>query len=167
MTLTKKTFLPLLLLASLILTGCASTAKKTDGSSDSVLDDASKAAFELNGSSDESSAGPLQTVYFAFDSSALSSSARNTLEQNAQWLKLTDKVDIQVEGHCDERGGHQYNIALGERRARAIKDYLVALGVPENRVSIVSYGKERPISFGHDEESWSKNRRGNFVITAK
>lgn len=164
MTLMKKTFLPLLLLASLIFTGCSSTAKKTGGSSDSA---SVTSGIELNGSSDESTAGPLKSVFFAFDSSALSSSARETLEQNAQWLKLTDKVDIQVEGHCDERGGHQYNIALGERRARAIKEYLVALGVSESRVSIISYGKERPVSFGHDEGSWSQNRRGNFVITAK
>ena len=150
------------------LAGCASSGKKSGGSSDSVMEDAAKNfSIELNGSSDDNTAGPLQTVYFAYDSSALSSAARSVLEQNAQWLKTTNQVDIQVEGHCDERGGHQYNLALGERRARSIKDYLVALGVSEDRISIISYGKEKPVSFGHDEQSWSANRRGNFVITAK
>jgi peptidoglycan-associated lipoprotein len=167
MTLAKKAFLPMLLVLSLGLVSCSSNPKKADGSSDSVMEDASKNALELNGSSDDSTAGPLQTVYFAFDSSTLSSAARATLEENAQWLKLTDQIDIQIEGHCDERGGHQYNLALGERRARAVKDYLVALGVSDSRVSIISYGKEKPVSFGHDEDSWSRNRRANFVITAK
>lgn len=167
MTSAKKVFLPVLLLITMGLVGCASSSKKS-GSTDSVMEDAAKNfSLELNGSSDDNTAGPLQTVYFAYDSSALSSAARSVLEQNAQWLKLTNQVDIQVEGHCDERGGHQYNLALGERRARSIKDYLVALGVSEARISIISYGKEKPVSFGHDDDSWSKNRRGNFVVTAK
>src|SRR5690606_32397132 len=100
---------------------------------------ASDLPLELNGSSDENTAGGLQTVFFNFDSSTLSESARMTLEQNAQWLKLSDRVDIQIEGHADERGGIQYNLALGERRARSVKDYLVALGIDSNRVTIVSY----------------------------
>ncbi len=165
----RKSLFTIIMMMSLVLTGCATDSKKSDGSSaDSVMGDAAENfSLELNGSSDESSAGPLQTVFFDFDSSSLSSAARTALEENANWLKLTDKVDIQVEGHADERGGHQYNLALGERRARSVKDYLVALGVNEARISIISYGKEKPTSFGHDEESWGKNRRANFVITAK
>jgi peptidoglycan-associated lipoprotein len=159
----------ILLTLSLFVAGCASDAKKDSGSgSDSLVDDASRASsLELNGTSDDNTAGGLQTVYFDFDSSNLTGAARSTLENNAQFLKAQTKVDIQVEGHCDERGGHQYNLALGERRARAVKDYLVALGVKVNRVSIISYGKEKPVAFGHDESAWSKNRRANFVITAK
>ena len=72
-----------------------------------------------------------------------------------------------IEGHCDERGGVQYNLALGEKRAMAVKQYLVSMGVNSSRVSTISFGKERPVSFGHEEASWSKNRRANFVVTAK
>ena len=89
------------------------------------------------------------------------------MQANADFLKSNTKVDIQVEGHCDERGGRQYNLALGERRAKAVRDYLVALGVESKRISTISYGNERPISEGHDESAWSKNRRANFVVTAK
>lgn len=157
------------LIMSLVLVGCSSNAKKKDGSaSDSVVDDSAMSnPLELNGSSDQSTAGGLQTIYFDFDSSNLSSAGRMTLESNAQFLKDNDNIDVQVEGHCDERGGEQYNLALGERRARAIKDYLVALGVESARVSIISFGKTTPLEFGHDESAWARNRRGNFVITAK
>jgi len=158
-----------LLTLSLALTGCATDSKKSDGSgSDSLVDDAAQNfSLELNGSSDDNTAGPLQTIYFDFDSSALTGAARATLEENSNWLKASDNVDIQIEGHCDERGGHQYNLALGERRARSVKDYLVALGINDSRVSIISYGKEKPSAFGHDDSAWSKNRRANFVVTAK
>src|SRR5690606_2766020 len=107
-----------------------------------------------------------QTVYFAFDSSSLDSSAKDGMKKNAEFLKNMTKVDIQVEGHCDERGGRQYNLALGERRAKAVRDYLIALGVAAKRITTVSYGNERPVAEGHDESSWGKNRRANFVVTA-
>lgn len=164
-----KNFSLFTVLLSLLLVGCSSGAKKKSGSSsNSMVDDAADAmALELKGSSDDNTAGPLKTIYFAFDSSALSGAARSTLEANAEWLKLTDSVEIQIEGHADERGGQQYNLALGERRARAVKDYLEALGVTSARVSTFSYGKEKPVAYGHDDEAWSKNRRANFVITAK
>ena len=113
---------------------------------------------------DSGRAGALNTVYFAFDSSALSTSTRRTLSANAEFLKNNPKASIQIEGHCDERGGVQYNLALGERRAMAVRNYLSALGISTSRMSTISYGKERPLAFGHDEESWSKNRRANFVI---
>lgn len=165
----RKSLLGLFVVLALGLAGCSSNSEKKDGGdSDSVMDDAGQNySLELNGTSDDNTAGPLQTIYFDFDSSNLSSAARETLEANAEWLKGNEKVDIQIEGHCDERGGHQYNLALGERRARAVKDYLSALGVQDARISIISYGKEKPNAFGHDEESWGKNRRANFLITAK
>ena len=163
----KTTLLSLLLVLTMGLVGCSSDSDK-NAQGDSMIEDATKNVnLELNGSSDDGSAGPLQTVFFAYDSSSLSEAARSTLEDNAKWLKLSEAVDIQIEGHCDERGGQQYNLALGERRARAVRDYLVALGVSEARVSVISYGKEKPVAFGHDDESWSRNRRANFVITAK
>ncbi len=168
-TVLRNSSLSLLMVIALLMGGCASdSSKKSGSSSDSMMDDAASArSLELEGSSDENTAGPLQTIYFDFDSSKLTSAARSTLEQNAMWLKGASGVDIQVEGHCDERGGQQYNLALGERRAKAVKGYLEALGVNAGRISIISYGKEKPVSFGHDEQSWSKNRRANFVITAK
>ncbi|MDA8791941.1 peptidoglycan-associated lipoprotein Pal [Bacteriovoracaceae bacterium] len=164
----------LLLALTFVFYSCGSSDKKTGSESaaeDVVVEqpngDSNGLALELNGDSDSNTAGGISTVYFDYDSSSLTSSSKQVLEQNAQFLKTSDKIDIQIEGHCDERGGIQYNLALGERRARAIRDYLVALGVTRSRMKIVSFGKERPVSFGHDESSWGRNRRGNFVITAK
>ena len=158
-----------LLLAVLLITGygCGSSEKKKSMSNDYPGGDVKQTGFEVNGDSDSGTAGGLRTVYFALDSSSLGSEAKATLESNAQFLNENSGVKVQVEGHADERGGVQYNLALGERRAKTVKNYLVGLGVSSSRIDIVSYGKERPLEFGHDEGSWSKNRRGNFVITAK
>lgn len=165
----RKNVLSTLLVLGLVMSGCSSTPTNDAGSAtDSLVDDNAKAMkLELNGSSDENTAGPLKTIYFEFDSSRLSSAAKSTLEQNAMYLKGVESVDIQVEGHCDERGGQQYNLALGERRAKAVKSYLEALGVSSSRVSVISNGKEKPVDYGHNEEAWAKNRRANFVVTAK
>ncbi len=165
----RNSFLSVLLTLAFVITGCSSTGKKDSGSSsDSMVDDnAAAASLELNGSSDDNTAGPLKTIYFDFDSTRLSSAAKDTLNNNAMWLKGVEAVDIQIEGHADERGGQQYNLALGERRAKAVKTYLETLGVTSARISVISFGKEKPNAFGHDEESWSKNRRANFVVTAK
>ncbi|MBL7663954.1 MAG: peptidoglycan-associated lipoprotein Pal [Bacteriovoracaceae bacterium] len=155
------------LVLTLAFVGCSSNPKNNqDGEG---LDGAGNEGLtlELNGDSDSGKAGNLRTVYFDFDSSSLSSSTRKTLDANAAYLKENSNIDIQIEGHSDERGGIQYNLALGERRAKATKDYLVAKGISSSRVSIVSFGKERPVEFGHDESAWSKNRRANFVVTAK
>ena len=167
--LSKNTLSLLLVMFALTLTGCASKAEKADGSaSESVVDDSlADNPLDLNGTSDDNTAGGLQTIYFDFDSSTLTSAARNTLERNAEFLKNNQNVDIQIQGHADERGGEQYNLALGERRARGVKDYLVALGVDANRVAVISLGKTTPKAFGHSEQAWSQNRRANFVITAK
>jgi peptidoglycan-associated lipoprotein len=103
-------------------------------------------------------------VFFAYDSSDLDSSAQSTLRSEAEWLKKNASVRITIEGHCDERGTREYNLALGERRASAVKSYLVSLGVTPSRVSVVSYGRERPELVGSDDESYAKNRRGVTVI---
>ncbi len=110
---------------------------------------------------------PLQPVFFALDSSDLSSEGQAALQQNASVLKQYASWQITIEGHCDERGSAEYNLALGERRALAARDYLVSLGIPATRVRTVSYGKEFPFDPAQTEEAFSKNRRAHFVITAK
>jgi peptidoglycan-associated lipoprotein len=165
----KKLFTLLIIATSLTLTSCGGGAKKkTDGPGSTVsTGTVSSGSLEINSDSDSGKAGALRTVYFAFNSAALSSDTQSALSNNAEFLKNNTSVEVQVEGHCDERGGVQYNIALGEKRAQAIKRYLVSMGVASSRISTVSYGKERPIAFGHDESAWGQNRRGNFVVTAK
>lgn len=106
----------------------------------------------------------LQKIYFDFDSAGLSDQARNTLTQNAGVLSKNPSIKLRIEGNCDERGSDDYNLALGERRAKAAKDYLVNLGVKSDRLSVISYGKEKPVDPGHDEAAWAKNRRDEFVI---
>ena len=108
--------------------------------------------------------GVLKTVYFDYDKSDLSDGTRAALQSNADWLKANPKRAIAIEGHCDERGTVEYNLALGQRRAASVKDYLVTLGVAADRLRTVSYGKERPADPGHDESAWSKNRRAEFRI---
>lgn len=102
-------------------------------------------------------------VFFALDSSELSSTAQDTLAKQAAWLKAYPAVNITVEGHCDERGTREYNLALGERRANAAKNYLVSQGISAGRVSTISYGKEKPVALGSNEEAWAQNRRGVSV----
>ncbi|NTW54560.1 MAG: peptidoglycan-associated lipoprotein Pal [Chlorobaculum sp.] len=102
-------------------------------------------------------------IFFDFDSSALSSEAQEQLKQNASWLQSHKLSTVSIEGHCDERGTDEYNIALGERRAEAARSYLETLGVAGNRLSTVSFGEEKPFDPGHNEESWAKNRRDHFI----
>ncbi|MCB9061360.1 MAG: peptidoglycan-associated lipoprotein Pal [Halobacteriovoraceae bacterium] len=165
----KKLALPIALLISIVLTGCGSSEKKTGGSDEVTgVDNAQQAMdFEVSGDSDTGKAGSLQSVYFAFDSAVLTDSTKSSLKANAEFMNNYSSVEVQIEGHCDERGSVQYNLALGEKRAKAVQDYLTSLGVASKRTSIISFGKERPVAFGHQEDSWSKNRRANFVITAK
>jgi peptidoglycan-associated lipoprotein len=110
---------------------------------------------------------PLQPVFYALDSSDISAEGQTILQQNASVLKQYASWQITIEGHADERGSAEYNLALGERRALAARDYLVSLGIPATRVRTVSYGKEFPFDPGQTEEAFSKNRRAHFVITAK
>lgn len=108
--------------------------------------------------------GPLADVHFGFDQAALSDEARATLEKHALWLQSNRAMRVRIEGHCDERGTVDYNLALGEQRARAARDYLVSLGVAADRLSTVSYGKEKPLDAGHDEGAWGRNRRARFSV---
>jgi len=104
-------------------------------------------------------------VFFALDSSVLSSEAQATLTRQVAWLKTNANVKVTVEGHCDERGTREYNLALGERRATAAKNFLVSAGVPAARVTTISYGKERPAVVGSNEEAYAQNRRSVTVVT--
>jgi peptidoglycan-associated lipoprotein len=110
---------------------------------------------------------PFQPVFFALDSSDIDGAGQQALNADAEILKKYPSWTITIEGHCDERGTAEYNLALGERRAVAAKTYLVSLGVPADRLRTVSYGKEFPFDPGHNEDAWSKNRRAHFVVTSK
>jgi len=109
----------------------------------------------------------LDKIYFDFDSYTLSEQSRKTLTNNADYLRKNNNVNMRIEGNCDERGSAEYNIALGEKRAKAAMKYIVTLGVPESRLATISYGKEKPADAGHDEAAWAKNRRDDFTILSK
>ena len=140
-----------LLCAVVLLSGCSTTSSWFGGS-----DCQSKLAREFAENADT-------TVYFAFDSSALSSEAVAALDQQAAWLKNNKKVNVVIQGYCDKRGTAEYNLALGERRAEAVKQYLVSQGVCAKRISTVSYGKEYAFP-GDTEEAYAKSRRGVTVV---
>jgi peptidoglycan-associated lipoprotein len=110
---------------------------------------------------------PLKPVFFDYDSSQLTAAGQAALDENAAVLRRYGTWTITIEGHCDERGTAEYNLALGERRAVAARTYLVSLGIPADRLRTVSYGKEFPFDPGHDEAAYAKNRRAHFVITAQ
>lgn len=109
----------------------------------------------------------LSSVRFDYDSSTLSTEARRQLAENAEWIKGHAKTTVQVEGHCDSRGSVEYNLALGERRAKAVKNYLVSLGIDSKRLTIISYGEEKPLDTAETEQAFAKNRRANFVPLAQ
>ena len=111
--------------------------------------------------------GYLEDVFFATDSYDLTPEAREILASNAEWLAKFPTVRVLVEGHADERNTREYNLALAERRANAVRDYLVFLGIAPERVRTISYGEEKPFAPGHDESAWRLNRRAHFVITAR
>lgn len=172
--------LPLALILTVLmgLSSCGSSKKKNanDDSGNTTMDapdqdydkaNAGSANLSVNSDSDSGKAGPLQTVNFDFNSATLRGEAKRKLEANAAFLKANSNVQVQVEGHCDERGGVQFNLALGEQRAKNVRSYLVSQGVKRSQISTISFGKERPLAFGHDESSWRLNRRANFVVTAK
>ena len=109
----------------------------------------------------------LKDIYFDFDKYDIRPGDMAILKGNAELLKKYHKVKIQIEGHCDERGTNEYNLALGERRANSTRNYLLSIGVSPERISIISYGEERPLDSGHTEDAWTKNRRAHTIITAK
>lgn len=108
--------------------------------------------------------GDFSPAFFDLDSYTIRADARTVLDKNAKVLRDHSTVNVTIEGHCDERGTVEYNQALGEKRAMAARDYLVAAGIPASRLDVISYGKERPFATGHDEGSWQQNRRANFVV---
>ena len=110
---------------------------------------------------------PLKPVFYSLDAAEVDAEGQKVMQANADLLRRYGTWQISIEGHCDERGTAEYNLALGERRAIAARNYLVSLGIPAERVKTVSYGKEFPFDPGHSEEAWSKNRRAHFVVTAK
>ena len=116
---------------------------------------------ELNGTS------PLGPVYFELDQSELRPAGQAALQQNAEWMRRWTSTVVLVEGHCDERGTNEYNLALGERRAASVRDYLVSLGIAADRIETTSRGEESPFCTDSDEGCWSQNRRGHFLVTAK
>jgi peptidoglycan-associated lipoprotein len=155
--------------AALVLTlGCQSKKKAEDSAmgadgqgQDSQSIDSTPMSFDAAGSDSGKIAG-LETVNFGYDRASLSAEAKSKLQGNAAWIKA-HPGSVQIEGHCDSRGSIEYNLSLGERRAQAVKSYLVGLGVPGGRLSIISYGKEKPISNGDSESAMAQNRRANFL----
>lgn len=111
---------------------------------------------------DHQAVAGLERIHFAYNQFTLDETARITLEQNAVYLRNKPAEKVIIEGHCDERGSDEYNLALGERRAVAAKNYLISLGIAADRLSIISYGEEKPLVTGSNEESWAKNRRAEF-----
>ncbi len=110
-------------------------------------------------------ATPLRDVFFAFDKYDLTDAAKAVLDENARWLTAHPEIRIMVEGHADERGTNEYNLALGERRAHAVRDYLIAQGIDPSRIETISYSEERPFVLGRDESAWRQNRRAHFLAT--
>ncbi|HET9253157.1 MAG TPA: peptidoglycan-associated lipoprotein Pal [Candidatus Eisenbacteria bacterium] len=110
----------------------------------------------------ETAAG-LQDAFYDYDDASIRADARAALEANGRYLERNTNMNVIIEGHCDERGSVEYNLALGERRARAAKEFLTSYGIPANRMTTISYGKERPFATGSSEEAWAQNRRAHFV----
>lgn len=146
--------------ALLLVTGCSST-----GSGDANgMGGAGQAGQVVPGTQADLVQNVGDRVFFALDSSSLTPEARAILDRQAEWLGKYSSVKLAVEGHCDERGTREYNLALGERRATAVRNYMVAKGVAADRLSTISYGKERPEVMGSDESAWARNRRGVSVV---
>ena len=147
----------LVLIASLILTACATTKKVSrDGQMQGDVYTGTDTVEYL-------ASGVPDRVFFATNESILTTASRDTLRKQATWLRANSEITVVLEGHADERGTREYNLALGERRANAAKDYLMTYGVSANRISVISYGKERPVDAGSNPLSWSKNRRSVTV----
>ncbi|MGZ3789215.1 MAG: OmpA family protein [Bacteriovorax sp.] len=169
----KKNSISIILSLLMVVYGCSSTMKKNlagKSSANESIDKSNSNAelnFSLNSDSDSKKAGKLQTVHFAFSSSGIDTDSERILLSNADFLRKYPSLKIQIEGHCDERGSEQFNLALGEKRAKEVESFFFGQGISAERMSVISMGKERPYSFGHDEESWRQSRRANFVITGK
>jgi len=175
----------LLAAVALILSGCASQSGSAQAgvSSESAYGGSGGAAMGMGPDSRSGRGGPgmgrgpsprefvaaveLKDIHFAFDRAEIGSEAATVLDTNAQWLKANPNHLVLIEGHADERGTSEYNLALGDRRAKASMNYLIAHGVRANRISIISYGEEQPMCREHTEECWTQNRRAHFGIKAR
>lgn len=147
--------------------GCSSAEKKPEISETPTAATTPGADENVTlGDSDSGRALGLQTVHFPYDTYTLDESSKATLNANAEILKAQPNLKIQIEGHCDQRGGIQYNIALGEKRANIAKKYLQGQGIDPSRITVISFGKEKLVDTGTSEDSYAKNRRDNFVITS-
>ncbi|WP_022729575.1 peptidoglycan-associated lipoprotein Pal [Fodinicurvata sediminis] len=161
--------------AALLLAACQSTPSESDSASSdaSASGSGSGSGSSLTqdnlGSADPGTQEDLEQrigdrVFFDFDSSSVRQDQRRTVELLAEWMQRYDNVQLSIEGHADERGTREYNLALGERRANSVEEMLVALGVPQSRLRTISYGKERPAEIGSNEAAWAANRRAEFVV---
>ena len=144
--------------------GSSSTSSSGSSSSGSSSSSASSSAAAGTDTAADKLASIGNTVYFSYDSAALDGNSQATLYRQAAFLNGNPSLTVTIEGHCDERGTREYNLALGERRAAAARDYLLAQGVDPARIKVISYGKERPAMAGSNEESWAKNRRAATVL---
>jgi len=157
-------------LVALVAAGCSSKkggqlegSEAGAGLSDESLGAGGSLALARAGKGGAEDNGPLHDIHFQFDSFELDESARQTLQENGQWLKDHANVRVEIEGHCDDRGTVEYNLALGAKRAAAAKNYLVTLGIGRDRMTTISYGEELPLCHEETEECWSRNRRDHFV----
>ena len=147
--------------------GSTQDALSTDNSSLNQEDLAGSEDIKEDGtgmSSDDTMRINLEDIYFEFDRSTLSAKSQEILTQKAMWLEANSNVKVVIEGHCDNRGTNEYNLALGDRRASSAKAFLVNMGISPSRMITISYGEERPLMKGQNEEAWSKNRRAHFEV---
>ncbi len=141
-------------------TAAPTEATADDGSAPKI--EQTPMSFDAAGS-DSGKIDGLQSINFEYDKASLGSDAKKKIAGNADWMKKNSATKLQIEGHCDSRGSIEYNLSLGERRAQAVKNYMTSLGIPAGRLSIISYGKEKPLANGDSEADMAKNRRANFV----
>ena len=145
----------LVIVACFVLTACATTKKSTSQLQSDVYTGTDTVEYLAKGVPDR--------VFFATNESVLTTASRDTLRKQAAWMRKNSSLTFTIEGHADERGTREYNLALGERRANAAKDYLMTYGISSSRISVISYGKERPVDSGSNPLAWSKNRRSVTV----
>lgn len=150
--------------AAAVLLAACSTAGSGSGGASSGGASTATVTGPVPGSQEHLVVNVGDRIFFDLDKSDLKPEARTTAESVATWMNSYPAVAVTIEGHADERGTREYNLALGERRANSVRDYLVALGVNSNRLSTISYGKERPAVLGSNEDAWAQNRRGVFVV---
>ncbi|UOE99848.1 peptidoglycan-associated lipoprotein Pal [Bdellovibrio reynosensis] len=156
------------LVACALVAGCKGKQTQSDQAIEtlptggSTQIDTAPLAYDAMGS-DSGKIDGLVSVFFGYDKSNLDAQAKKDIATNVQWMKSHPNVKVQVEGHTDSRGTIEYNVALGERRANAVKAYMASLGIASDRLSVISYGKEKPLEMGETEAAWAKNRRANFV----